>query len=78
MSDYLTQVLKSGRTILTDTKLPATKEKRETVAKASANPLPVDADPHKVFVKKTIADKPKKLDVVEDFKRFIKVEEAKL
>ena len=78
MSDYLTQVLKTGRTLLKDTKQPASKEKRETVAKAKASPTVEDGDPHKVFIKKTISDKPKKLEVVEHMKRFIKAEESKL
>ena len=78
MSDYLSQVLKSGRTLLKDTKTPASKEKRETVAKSKTAPTPEDSDPHKVFIRKTISDKPKKLDVVESMMRFIKAEEAKL
>lgn len=78
MSDYLTQVLKSGKTVLKDTKTPATKEKREVIAKSKTTPTPEDSDPHKVFIKKTISDKPKKLEVVESMKRFIKAEETKL
>lgn len=77
MSDYLSQILKSGKKLLNDTKVPATKEKRETVAKSATAP-PTDSDPHKAFIKRTISEKPKKLDVVEDLKRFIKTEEAKL
>jgi hypothetical protein len=79
MSDYLSQLLKSGKTLLKDTKLPATKEKREVVAKSSSQPTtPADSDPHKVFIKKTVSDKPKKLEVVESLKRFITAEESKL
>lgn len=78
MSDYLAQVIKSGRTLLKDTKQPASKEKREVVAKSKMTPTPEDSDPHKVFIKKTISDKPKKLEVVESMKRFIKAEESKL
>jgi hypothetical protein len=37
-----------------------------------------EADPHKVLVKRIIQDKPKKQDVVEEFKRFIKVAEEAL
>ena len=78
MSDYLNQVLKTGRTLLKDTKQPASKEKREAVAKSKTTPTVEDSDPHKVFIKKTISEKPKKLDVVESMKRFIKAEETKL
>lgn len=63
---------------MTDTKVPASKEKREVIAKSKTTPTPEDGDPHKVFIKKTISDKPKKMEVVESMKRFIKAEEAKL
>ena len=75
-SAYLKQFLASGKQLLSDTKIPATKEKREKVAK-NATEAP-DSDPHKAFVKKDITDKPKKEDVVKDFQRFIKEAEAKL
>ena len=75
-SSYLTNLLKSGKQILADTKIPASKEKREKIAK-NAQELP-DSDPHKAFVKKTITEKPPKDSVVKDFERFIKEAEAKL
>ena len=75
-SAYLKQLLASGKTLLADTKIPASKEKREKVAKNAQEPP--DSDPHKAFVKRTITDKPSKEDVVKDFKRFIKEAEAKL
>jgi hypothetical protein len=75
-SAYLSHLLKSGKVILSDTKIPASKEKREKIVKNSQEPP--DSDPHKAFIKKTITDKPKKEDVVKDFERFIKEAEAKL
>lgn len=78
MSDYLSQLMKSGKKLLTDTKTPATKEKREQVAKSATSTAPTETDPHKAFIKRTISEKPKKLEVVEEFKKFIKAEEAKL
>ena len=75
-SEYLTQILKSGKQILGDTKIPASKEKREKIAKNAETPL--DGDPHKAFVKKTITEKPTKDSVVKEFERFIKEAEAKL
>lgn len=73
---YLSQVLKTGRKILTDTKAPATKEKREKIAQNAKEP--VESDPHKAFIKKTITEKPKKEDVLKDFRRFIEEAESKL
>jgi len=61
---------------LSDTKVPATKEKREKIVKNSETPP--ESDPHKAFIKKTITDKPKKEDVVKDLERFIKEAESKL
>lgn len=75
-SSYLTQLLKSGKQILTDTKIPASKEKREKIVKNAQEPP--DSDPHKAFIKKTITEKPSKEDVVKDFERFIKEAESKL
>lgn len=73
---YLSHVLKSGKKILNDTKAPATKEKREKIAKNAQEP--VESDPHKAFIKKTITEKPKKEDVVKELKRFIEEAESKL
>jgi len=39
---------------------------------------PIDSDPHKVFTKRTIAEKPKKSDIIDEFKKFIKSAEEKL
>lgn len=78
MSDYLSQLMKSGKKLLTDTKTPATKEKRQAVAKSAIESTPTESDPHKAFVKRTISEKPKKTEVVEEFKKFIKAEESKL
>jgi hypothetical protein len=75
-NNYLNQMLKMGKKILTDTKVPATKEKREKIAKNATEP--VESDPHKAFVKKTITEKPKREEVIKEFKRFIEEAESKL
>ena len=75
-NQFLNQLFKSGKVILTDTKLPASKEKREKIVKNAQEP--VESDPHKAFIKKTITDKPKKEDIVKSFKQFIQVAESKL
>ena len=73
-SDYLKDVLTSGRTILGDTKMPKLKSK----TKPSSLTEPPESDPHKIFIKKTIADKPPKKDVVETMMRFCKAAEDAL
>lgn len=78
MGDYLKNVLASGRQILGDTKAPP-KPKSQ---KAQPTPLTQlgggETDPHKLFVKKTVFDKPKKTDLVKDFERFISQAEDSL
>lgn len=75
MSTYLQDLLKSGRTILEDTKAP---RKIEMKKKKSAPPpdTPTDNDPHKVLIRKTIQEQPKKSVLVDEFKRFIDSAEA--
>ena len=73
-SDYLKDVLASGRKILGDTKTP--KIAKQT--KPSSLQTPPESDPHKVLVKRAIAEKPKKQELVDDFKRFIRAAEEAL
>jgi hypothetical protein len=72
MGNELREFMKSGKVLITDTKTP-----RQLKPKEKAKPDEV-GDPHKMFVRQTIQNKPKKLELVEEFKKFIKVEEAKL
>lgn len=74
MSSVLKDLMSSGRKLLTDTKTPATEKK----VKPSTIHNPVETDPHKVFIKRTIAEKPKKAEVVEEMKRFCKAAEDAL
>lgn len=73
MSAYLNDFFKSGKKILEDTKSPAIKKEK---AKPPALGTPTDSDPHKVFIKRMIQERPKKKDVVEEFEKFIKAAEA--
>jgi hypothetical protein len=73
-SDYLKEVLSSGRAILGDTKTP--KLKKQT--KPSSVQESPESDPHKIFVKRAINEKPKKQDMVKEMERFIKAAEDAL
>ena len=73
-SDYLKDVLSSGKRILGDTKTP----KMDKQTKPSSLSNPPESDPHKVFVKRTIQEKPKKQDVVSEMMRFVKAAEDAL
>jgi hypothetical protein len=68
--------MRDGKVILQDTKMPATKDKREKIAKNAQSPP--ESDPHRAFVKRTITDKPDREELVKDLERFIKEAEAKL
>jgi hypothetical protein len=65
--------LETGKSLLLDTKIPRKKNQ-----KVSPSLEPLDADPHKALVKRTIANKPKKSELVDDFKKFIKAAEDEL
>lgn len=80
MSDFLQQLFSSGRKLVGDTKAPRLKPKGKdkdppTIEKAAAN---VETDPHRVFVKRMIAERPKKPDVVKEILKFIAAAEAEL
>jgi hypothetical protein len=79
MSDYLSQLLKSGRMILADTKqvkIPPSKKK----GKASMDDVmgKMEQDPHKNFIKWCISEKPKPKEIVAQLKKFIEGAEAEL
>lgn len=75
MSAYLNEFFKSGKKIIDDTKVPALKKGKKPIP-------PMDAagetDPHRILVKRTIQDKPKKEELVKEFKRFVKIAEDAL
>lgn len=76
MSSYLDEVLKSGKKILEDTKTPALPKKKGE--KPKSLDAPIETDPHKVMIRRTISEKPKKSDLVDEFKKFITSAEAEL
>jgi hypothetical protein len=49
-------------------------------SKSAAQPAPaaVSDDPHRIFVRKCVTEKPKVKDIVEGIKRFIDAAEAEL
>jgi hypothetical protein len=74
MDSTLKALFDSGRKLLVDTKTP-----KLTPSKPPKKmDAPVSGDPHKVFVQRTVQEKPKAKDVVEDFKKFITAAEQEL
>ena len=69
MSSYLKDVLSTGRKILGDTKqLPV----KDSKPKPSSIHNPPESDPHKIFIKRAISERPKKSEMVDEIKKFIK------
>ena len=70
------QFLESGRKLIIDSKLP--KQKPTKVAPTVERMDEPAGDAHQVFVRRTKKELPKKLEIVEEFKKFIKVAEAQI
>lgn len=76
-------LLSSGKSLLLDTKqrkpAPAAPGKvrasKHTIAEAAAI---VESDPHKLFIRKAVDEKPSKEKMVEEIKKFIKMAEDAL
>lgn len=75
MSAYLQDMIKSGKKIITDTKVPAKMIEKGSKKKVSSMDTPVETNPHKMLIRRTIQEKPKKSELVEEFKKFIQAAE---
>lgn len=80
MDATLQALLSSGKALLTDTKqrkpTPGTKKpSKHTIAEAAAI---TETDPHRLFVRKVIDEKPSKDKIVEEIMKFVKAAEAAL
>lgn len=82
MSDYLKEVLASGRKLLTDTKTPRKAPVQESKKPGLPNPAAgsgtLEKDPHKVFVKRAVKEKLKKSEIVEEVQKFCDDADSKL
>jgi len=76
MNDAIKELL-SKRNIITDTKLPKAQPTKKQIPIAeflSEN----SSDPYANLIRRAIRDKPKKSELLEDFKKIVEMEEAKL
>jgi len=81
MSDYLKDVLASGKKLLTDTKARNKVVKKEEKPGKVPNPAAgsgPETDPHKIFVKRMIQERPKKSELVEEVQKFCAEADSKL
>jgi hypothetical protein len=74
----LRDFLSSGRKLLQDTKAPRRALEKKTKVQDALTGEVKETDPHKVFIKRTIQEKPKKAEVITEFKKFIEQAEALL
>jgi len=49
-------------------------KKKDT--KTKSIDTPIDSDPHKVMIRRTIQELPKKKELIEDFQKFITAQES--
>jgi hypothetical protein len=76
MNDSLKELL-SKRNIITDTKLPKAQPTKKQIP-ISESLSENNSDPYQNMIRRAIRDKPKKSELLEDFKKIIEMEEAKL
>ena len=75
MDGTFKQFMESGKKLIDNTTQPRVKEtKKQPKGKMDEDP----GDSHSVFVKRTISELPKKSDVVEDLKKFVKAAEKNI
>ena len=77
MDSTLKALVESGRRLLVDTK------QRKTAGPKKPNPSkdliePTETDPYRMFVRRVIAERPGKAEMLKDIHRFIKVAEDAL
>ena len=76
MNDAIKELL-SKRNIITDTKLPKAQPTKKQIP-ISESLSENSSDPYHNLVRRAIRDKPKKSELLEDFKKIVEMEEAKL
>ena len=78
MDKIVADLYNSGKRLVADTKVPSNKPQKTQAVKGKPSEPAPSGDPHQAFIKRCIADKPKKKEVVEMIKQFIERAEAAL
>tara|TARA_R110000822_G_scaffold136618_1_gene274142 strand:- start:580 stop:816 length:237 start_codon:yes stop_codon:yes gene_type:complete len=76
-TSQIKEFINSGRKIITDTKTPKSTTAKKSVS-LEESVASDTGDAHSIFIKRTIKDKPKKSEIIEDFKKFVEAEEKLL
>ena len=80
MDTTLKSLFDSGRKLLADTKAPKPVHQAKLKDKVTPASMtqPTESDPYKMFAKRTIHERPKKPELVDDIKRLIEMAEKEL
>ena len=82
MGDYFKDLMKQGKQLLGDTKMPKQlqpkKKADKTLTPAAAGSIPGETDPHKILITRAINEKLKAKDLVKEFQKICDSEDAKL
>ena len=79
MDPIVKSLFDSGRKLIGDSKAakaPASRKGKASLASEAMEPP--ETDPHKIFVKRAIREKPKTADMIKEIKRFIEEAEKHL
>jgi len=77
MEGFLKEFLSSGKRLLEDTKKAKGLQQKSKATRQEVSGA-VETDPHKIFIKRCISEKPKKPEIVKDIKNFIEAAEREL
>ena len=80
MDTTLKSLFDSGRKLLADTKAPKPPHQGKLKDKVTPASMakPTESDPYRMFAKRTIHERPKKPELVDDIKRLIEMAEKDL
>jgi hypothetical protein len=79
MDPLLKSLFDTGRKLISDSKSakpPASKKGKASLATEAMEPP--ETDPHKIFVKRAVREKPKNPEMIKEIKKFIEVAEKHL
>ena len=83
MSDFLKDLLASGKTFISDTKTPKQlktvgKSDKKGIPNPAAGSMPGETDRHKIFISRAINEKLKAKDIVKEIQKICEDEDSKL
>ena len=81
MSDYLKDILASGKKLIGDTKVPRQIQSsggKGKIQNPAVGSMPNETNPHKILVKRAVKEKLKKTEVKAEFQKICEAADEKL